>query len=379
MPNRPEYDIAIAGGGLAGLCFSIQAAKKGYRVALLEKEQYPLHRVCGEYISNESKPFLERLGVPLAEWQLPQINTLHTSDVQGNVFAFQLPLGGFGVSRFKLDNFLYTLALQAGVDVHTGWKVNDIQHSNACCTMVGMDNSITARVGVGCFGKRSNIDVKWDRAFVHKKGRGLNNYIGIKYHIKYPHQPDSIALHNFKNGYCGISKIEDDMYCLCYLTTAANLQAHGNSIKQMEEELLCKNPFLRAIFTSATFLFNKPVAISQVSFSRKQQVENHLVMVGDAAGMITPLCGNGMSMAMHGSKVAFDAVDAFLSGTINRSAMENSYSAEWRKLFSTRLWIGRTVQQLFGGNQTTSVFLKAMATFPGFARHLIKATHGSTF
>ena len=40
-----EYDVAIVGGGLAGLSLSIQLAGKGYHVIVLEKEQYPFHKV----------------------------------------------------------------------------------------------------------------------------------------------------------------------------------------------------------------------------------------------------------------------------------------------------------------------------------------------
>ena len=77
----------------------------------------------------------------------------------------------------------------------------------------------------GCaFGKRSNLDVKWKRDFLKQKPGKLNNYIGVKYHIKSDFPADTIALHNFKNGYCGISKVENDEHCLCYLTTAKNLK-----------------------------------------------------------------------------------------------------------------------------------------------------------
>ena len=51
MQDDITYDLAIVGGGLAGLSLSIQMAKAGYKVILFEKEQYPFHRVCGEYIS----------------------------------------------------------------------------------------------------------------------------------------------------------------------------------------------------------------------------------------------------------------------------------------------------------------------------------------
>jgi flavin-dependent dehydrogenase len=105
-----EFDIAIIGGGLAGLSLSIQCANAGYRTLLFEKETYPFHKVCGEYISNESFPFLEKLGVPLTFWGLPSINNLNISAPNGNSYQFALPLGGFGVSRFKLDECLYQLA-----------------------------------------------------------------------------------------------------------------------------------------------------------------------------------------------------------------------------------------------------------------------------
>jgi len=51
MQIKTDYDIAIIGGGLAGLSLAILAANANYSVALFEKEAYPFHKVCGEYIS----------------------------------------------------------------------------------------------------------------------------------------------------------------------------------------------------------------------------------------------------------------------------------------------------------------------------------------
>jgi hypothetical protein len=95
MQNDFIYDIAIIGGGLAGLTLAIQMIDEGYTVVLFEKEQYPFHKVCGEYISLESKDFLIRLGVPLNSWNLPIIDQLEISDENGKIFKFPLPLGGF--------------------------------------------------------------------------------------------------------------------------------------------------------------------------------------------------------------------------------------------------------------------------------------------
>src|SRR5690606_9835880 len=133
---------------------------------------------------------------------------------------------------------------------------------------------------------------------------------------------ETIALHNFQNGYCGIVKIEDDKFNLCYLTTASNLKNAGGQIKKMEETDLSQNPHLEKIFKESEMLFQSPLTISQISFEKKKQVEDHMLMVGDAAGMITPLCGNGMSMALLAGKLAAEQVHEFLSGKISRKEME---------------------------------------------------------
>jgi len=379
MNDATVYDVAIIGGGLAGLSLAIQCADAGYATILFEKENYPFHKVCGEYISNESAPFLQRLGVPLQQYHLPQIDTLHLTDVSGRLYQFPLDLGGFGISRYTLDNLLYGTALKKGVVVNTSTKVQDVVFENDHFTIVSSSGNFNARVACGAYGKRSNLDVKWKRHFTLEKSGKLNNYIGIKYHIKYPHSNGVIALHNFKDGYCGISKIEEDKCCLCYLTTAANLKQHNNSIAQMEKELLSQNPFLKNIFTAATFLYQQPLAISQISFEPKTQVENGILMLGDTAGLITPLCGNGMSMAMHASLLAFRNIDLFLQKKISRAQMGMQYTNDWKKYFSKRLLAGRMIQRVFGGNTTTALFLRTMHALPAVANSVIKLTHGKAF
>ncbi len=386
--NKSYSNIAIIGGGLAGLCLAIQAADRGYSVALFEKESYPHHKVCGEYISIESWQFLISLGLPLEEIGLPIINQLQVSSTNGKLFSHALPLGGFGISRYKIDSLLAEIAAKKGVQLFTQTKVTDIVFNEPIkdkgeftINVQSANGNIkwNSAITIGSFGKRSNIDVQWKRDFVQQKPNKLNNYIGIKYHIRYNHPIDTIALHNFENGYCGMSKIENNKSCLCYLTTAQNLKDNNNSIKLMEENILHKNPFLKNIFINAELLFPHPIAISQISFQKKDTVENHVLMVGDSAGSITPLCGNGMSMAMHASKLAFEQVDLFLHKRISRDQMETNYQQAWKQQFSTRLATGRVIQSMFGSVTTSNLLVNTMNLFPFLANPLIKLTHGKEF
>lgn len=371
--------ICITGGGLAGLSLSILLSKQGYQVLLFEKEKYPFHKVCGEYISLESWKFIENLGLPLSILDLPLIKKLIVSSPDGHFIETQLKPGGFGISRYFIDNELKKIALQLGVTILEETKVNEIIFADHCFIVKYNGGEVTSSVVAGSFGKRSNLDVKWQRSFIKQKPGKLNNYIGVKYHVKNEFPRDTIALHNFRNGYCGISKIEDDKSCLCYLTTAQNLKEHHNSIKEMEENVLYKNPFLKKLFSASEFLFTTPVIISQISFNKKTQVENHVLMLGDAAGMITPVCGNGMSIALHSAKIAFDSIHSFLQKNTSREEMELNYTLQWQKQFEKRLKNGRMIQKLFGREQLTNLFIAGVKHFPPVINSLVRATHGKEF
>ncbi|MEO5781814.1 MAG: NAD(P)/FAD-dependent oxidoreductase [Ginsengibacter sp.] len=372
-------DVCIIGGGLAGLSLSIQLAKAGYTVVLFEKEKYPYHKVCGEYISLESWDFIVSLGLDLPAMNLPIIKKLIISSPNGKCIKQELPLGGLGISRYTLDNELSKIARQAGVIIYEETKVNDIVFKDDRFTISTSQFSIQSKVAAGAFGKRSNIDVKWSREFVQKKNNKLNNYIGIKYHVEIDLPADTIALHNFKDGYCGISKVEGNRYCLCYLTTAENLKANNNSIPEMEKNVLQKNPLLQQLFSSVKILPEFPVTISQISFDKKLQVENNVLMIGDAAGMITPLCGNGMSMALHAGKIAFECINNFLQQKISRQQMEEQYTAKWKHQFAVRLRMGRMIQRLFGKEFGTNIFVSLIKPFPFIIGKLITSTHGKPF
>ena len=373
------YDVIIAGGGLAGLALSIQLGKSGYRVALFEKENYPYHKVCGEYISLESWNFLEELGLPLSDWNLPIIHSLLLSAPNGQSLTHELPLGGFGISRYKIDASLATLARSSGVHLYESTRVTDISFEKQVFNVHTSAGIFQSRVACGTFGKRSNLDIRWKRGFTRKRSGRLNNLIAVKYHVSGDFPVDQIGLHHFRDGYCGISKIEDDRYCLCYMTTAENLQTCGNSIPNLETTILRKNPYLEKVFSSSVRLFEQPVTISQISFERKTQVENHVLLIGDAAGMAPPLSGNGMSMALHGSQIAFGCIRSFLSDEIARYELEQEYTDRWNRQFGRRLLMGRLLQRWFTSERRTNLLLYSLKPFPKLVSFLIRQTHGQPF
>lgn len=373
------YEVAIIGGGLAGLGLAIQMADLGHNIVLLEKEKYPFHKVCGEYISMESWDFLERCGIDLSALNLPLINQLVLSDCRGKTLKHALNPGGFGISRFLLDKLLVDLAKAKGVEILENTKVEGVEFREDIFEISTANSLIKSKLVAGSWGKRSNLDIKLNRGFTHKKPTDKNHFIGVKYHVQADFNSNEIALHNFENGYCGISKIDNNQFCVCYLTTAKNLQNFSGDIKKLEGAVLYKNPVLKSSFESFENLYEKPLVIAQVSFAPKEIIHRHVLLLGDAAGLITPLCGNGMSMAMHASVLASPIIHQYLNNKIDRNTMELAYAKSWKKEFANRLSAGRYIQKLFGNPLITNTSIGLLKLSPGLTNFLVKQTHGKSY
>ena len=106
--------VLLLGGGLAGLIAAIHLSRIGIQVTVIERNGYPKHKVCGEYISNEVLPYLEWLDCNLGHLSPTRITRLQFSTAKGKSIWSELPLGGFGISRYSLDSFLSKMAIDNG-------------------------------------------------------------------------------------------------------------------------------------------------------------------------------------------------------------------------------------------------------------------------
>lgn len=368
MQANNTYQIIIIGGGLAGLVAAIELGKK-FKVLLLDKDIYPRHRVCGEYVSNEVLPYLQSIGVnPMANGA-KKIDTFQISTHQGKLINSKLPLGGFGISRYALDNLLFKKAKEfVNVTFETCTEILFENNQFSISTKEGKQYKAT--YVVGAFGKRSNLDKSLNRNFIQKK----SSWLAVKAHYTYPFKDNVVALHNFEGGYCGLSKIETEAVNACYLTTYNSFKKVKN-VAEFQQKVMRANPFLAAFFENADPLFDEPLTISQISFEDKAPVENHIFMIGDAAGLIHPLCGNGMAMAIHSAKLLSDV---FLQNDFkHRAVLEKEYTHLWSETFSGRLQTGRRIQRLLLQPTLAKASFNIAKMFPAVVPKIIKKTHGA--
>jgi flavin-dependent dehydrogenase len=364
--------IVIVGAGLAGLTAAIHLSKLGYSIILIEKNSFPKHKVCGEYISNEVLPYLDWLGVNPEILKPTKIDSLLFSTTKGKIIKAKLPLGGFGISRYAFDYYLFEKAKAQNCEIIQE-TVTDIHFSEDVFTVhLSNNTTLIADIVIGAYGKRSNIDQKLQRIFIQKK----SPWLAVKAHYKGDFPNNLVGLHNFKGGYCGVSKVENDVINICYLANYETFQQYKN-IEEYQSKVVAKNPLLQSIFENTVPLFEKPFTISQICFDKKEPVDQHILMIGDSAGLIHPLCGNGMAMAIRSAKIVSELVDGYCQNSIHsRKELEQKYTQKWNKNFKSRLRIGRTLGSILQHQNLSEWLIRIFIQFPILLSEVIKRTHG---
>ena len=367
-----QYDIIIVGGGLAGLTAAIDSRMRGHSILVIEKKKYPHHRVCGEYVSNEVLPYLESLDIFLGKFGAVNINTMQFSTISGDSVSTRLPLGGAGISRYAFDNLLYEKALELGAEFAFKRALSITFEDNLFEVATDGKEIFSSPLVIGAYGKRSNLDKQLKRDFIQQK----SSWLAVKAHYKYEFPNNLVALHNFKGGYGGLSKVESGAVNFCYLANYSAFQKEKN-VESFNQNVVAKNPFLASFLKNADPLFSEPLTIAQISFSPKKAMENHVLMCGDTAAVIHPLCGNGMSMAIHAAKIASGLIHKFLENkSYKRSQLERDYQNEWDRTFRQRLWVGRRAQSILLNETLSNVALSTAVKSPRILQSLIERTHG---
>ena len=365
------YDVICIGGGPAGLTAAIHLGKEGHRVLVLEKERYPHHKVCGEYLSREVLPYLSDLGVVLP-YDIG-IDTLEFSTRRGRRLKIELPLGALGISRYALDHALYLTAISEKVDFEF-CSANSV-HFDGSVFSIGSNTGKTfvAPFVLGTYGKRSLVDKCLDRPFMYRK----SPWLGVKAHYHWPGLPKNlVGLHSFEGGYAGLSRTETNAVNFCYLVSYDSFH-QKRDIKEFNSEVVAQNPYLASFLDEARMIFEKPLAIAQVSFAPKEPVESHIMMCGDTAGLIHPLCGNGMAMAVHSAKIASELLDKELKKVKpDRDRLEKEYIQAWKRTFGDRIRTGQYLQRLLLSPGITDMLFSLAVRSPATLKRIISRTHG---
>lgn len=173
---------------------------------------------------------------------------------------------------------------------------------------------------------------------------GSQHYVGIKCHYEQVELPKQVALYLIDGGYGGINPIENGRANFCMLVTYEAFQQQGKSPVGMLDAVCEQHPPLEDSLRPGRLIPETLKTVAAVNTSQPSAPWRGAPCVGDAAAMITPLCGDGMAMALRSAEFCAPLADSFLRQGISEAELATAYSQRWHSEFDRRLRIGRLLQ-----------------------------------
>jgi flavin-dependent dehydrogenase len=374
---RTDHDVAIIGGGPAGSTAALALARAGFDVCLVEKRSFPREVLCGEFLSSEVIAHLKETGLFEDFLRLSPVPIMAMRAYSDKAIRLEagLPFRAYALRRGPFDALLLDAAKNAGAKVLQPAEIREIVQDSRGFTLriAGSKDTleVSARHLVGAYGKQSFLDKLLKRDFVGERSR-LN---AVKFHIDAGLLPrlerNAIHLFTFNGLYCGLNAVDGNLITVCWL-------------ERRSEQATPVRERLRDLIGSAGIgdvplevLGKIPVyGTGNIYFGRRDVIADGIFMIGDAAGMIAPLAGDGIGMAIESARLLSGVlVHQRQAGLDDRSA-NDLYRREWAQMFQKRRVLAGMVQRILLHTPTREAGFRLARTFPSMLGRVITATRG---
>lgn len=323
-------DLAIIGGGPAGTSAAIEARRHGMEVAIWERDRFPRHKVCGEFISAESLPLLQGI-IPETLKRAPPIRQSEFISAKGHVSAFSFLHFGCGLSRRLLDEALWIEAGRAGAHLHVAEsaarlrRVNQSRNGGSAWEIQSAGGVISlARTLLIACGRWWSIE-GFPSPADEQRDRAAGPWMGVKAHFSGIAPRDAVEMYYFPGGYCGVAPIEDGLYNACCMVHCSLVRdAATTGIKDFASWLkaVTRHPVLDSRLRGA-IQASETVSTSPLRPARRRSTCDGVLLVGDASGFLDPFTGDGISMALQSGRLA----SAELARALSRNEMNSNQAA----------------------------------------------------
>lgn len=290
--GRLDYDIAIVGGGPVGLAAAIHARRHGLSAIVLDCRSSPREKACGEGIMPRGRGELRDMGVRLAVADAASFVGIRFVDGECVAEARFASGAGLGVARTTLWQALAERAADLGVEIALGERVEDWRWSGSAVDVLSERRRLRARLLIGADGLHSSVR---KRAGLEKPTWCPRRY-GMRRHFEVAPWSPYVEVH------------WDDM-CEAYVTpvgpTAVGVALLWKGGGQRFAELLQRFPRLGEHLAGARPL-DRVRGAGPFSQRARSRVAPGVALVGDAAGYVDPLTGEGLSLGFTSARILIE-------------------------------------------------------------------------
>jgi flavin-dependent dehydrogenase len=292
-------DLLVVGGGPAGLATAVRGARAGLDVTVVERRPGSIDKACGEGLMPHTLRQLARLGV---DPEGKSVNGIRYLDGRRRVEAPFTCGSGRGVRRTALHGGLLDAATKAGVQfVHE--DVGDVEQDGYSVRVGGL----RARYCAAADGLHSPIRRSLG---LEQPSQGPRRW-GIRRHVQIAPWSDFVEVYWAPGVEAYVTPVADDCVGVVLLTSRrGGFDEHLRSFPVLRERIE-----------------GHPHERDRAAGPLRQRVSSRsagrVLLVGDAAGYIDALTGEGLGLAFGAAELLVDAVVANRPG---------DYDRQWRQL-----------------------------------------------
>jgi flavin-dependent dehydrogenase len=350
--QNSKLKTIIVGAGPAGASLAIRLAQKDFEVVLIEREKFPRHKLCGEFISPECLAHFKELGV------LEEMLAVGGDRISETVFysptgkSISVPSKWFGteenalsISRAEMDLQLLEKARSLGVSVLEETQVVAplIEDEKVCGVKARFENretrEISADLTIDATGRANILGKLIGKTKIQNSKFKIQNskLVGFKTHLENVNLKKGVCeIYFFRGGYGGLSFVEDDKANHCFLVKAETVRELEGNPDTIVEKVIFKNERARHTMCGATAVYDW-LAVSVDGFGVKNlSPAENLLTVGDAAAFIDPFTGSGMLMALESAEILARSI---FENKKSSPEIARSYAVSHREKFRRRLVI----------------------------------------
>jgi flavin-dependent dehydrogenase len=374
-------DAAVLGAGIAGSSLAKALADKGWETLLLDRQSFPRHKVCGEFLSPEAQGTLQALGISesvksLGPSMIERIRLIFENGAEVNI---PLPSAAWGLSRYSLDTALHLAAQQSGARLQTGITVTAVRPKGLGYSIETKQNgevsSIEARSVIAAWGANKHAGLPGYR----QPHSAKPSYMGVKSHFRGIAMEPVVELYFFRGGYLGLCPIEGGLVNASALLARDAFANAGKTILTIMNAAARRNPRLNGKLALAEPVHGSQAAVAPVHLNHTPLAWDQLPLLGDAGAMIPPLCGDGMSMALRSAALCAPLADRYLNGNLSMTGWEHAYTRSIKREFAGPLRWGSFLQWLFHMPTVSSWLPNAARIAPPLAQGFLKVTRLKPF
>ncbi len=364
-------DVIVVGAGPAGSATALLLARRGYRVSIVDRARFPRPKPCGEYVNPDAAARLDALGVgPAIGAAGTTLSGVRIVGRDGCAVWAPFPAGrALLVSRIHLDHTLVCAAARAGAQVIEEFRVEGTTPGPEPAVAGrhrGRTIRMSARLVIGADGLRSVVA---RRAGPLEAAVDGHYTIGAHFEILEAPVP-GLSLHLGHGWFAGAAVYGAGTgNIVAAVARSALRQARGN-VEALFSNACEQLPVLRALVRRARRV-TPFVSVGPLGYTRRRAVDSGLLLVGDAAGTINPMTGEGIAMALRSAEMAAAAADEVLrGGTASRQALDR-YERARIDAFKERWTVSRALQWILRRPALASSLLARMAADPRLATVLL--------